>query len=265
MTMHAQPIERWPDAIEAVLAHECSIFKRLTLLRQTASTQDHARLAGARAGDVVVAWRQTAGRGRLGRAWADTGTDGIAVTFVAPRGEPEALVMACAVAAARALSRFLPADRAGIKWPNDIVAGGRKLGGILVEQTGTDAHIGIGCNVSQLAFEAELDGIATSLAREGSGADRLDVLCELARALDAALRAEPDAIYRTYQALDRLSGQEARFLTPAGLVEGRVQSVDPRRGLEVETAAGRLFLPASTTSVVPADAPRRYGGANDRA
>jgi biotin-(acetyl-CoA carboxylase) ligase len=43
------------------------------MLRETASTQDHARAAGIEPGTVVVAWRQTAGRGRLGRAWADTG------------------------------------------------------------------------------------------------------------------------------------------------------------------------------------------------
>ena len=261
--MHATatiPLERWPDAIEGVLARECTVLARLQLLRETASTQDHARRAGAQPGDVVVAWRQSAGRGRLGRAWADTGEEGVAVTCAVPHGDPEFLAMASAVAAAQAIAGFGGAlSRAGIKWPNDVVIAGRKLCGILVEQDAHVALVGIGINVRQQAFRAPLDAIATSMAIEGRPADRLEVLCELLRRLDAALRADPAAIERDYRDLDRLSGARARFRTPRGEVEGEVRSVDPRRGLHVRTAAGDVFLPAATTSVVPPDGARRYG------
>jgi BirA family biotin operon repressor/biotin-[acetyl-CoA-carboxylase] ligase len=257
------PIDRWPDAIEGVLARECTVLARLQLLRETASTQDHARRAGARPGDVVAAWRQSAGRGRLGRAWLDTGEDGVAVTFVVPRAAPEFLAMASAVAAAGTIAGFGGAlSRAGIKWPNDVVLDGRKLCGILVEQDDGAALVGIGINVRQRAFEAPFDAVATSMAQAGCPADRLDVLCELVRRVDAALRATPEEVDRAYRALDRLSGTRAEFRTPAGTVVGEVRSVDPRRGLHVRTASGDAFLPAATTSVVPPDPARRYGDAH---
>ena len=257
------PIERWPDAIEGVLARECTVLARLQLLRETASTQDHARRSGARPGDVVAAWRQSAGRGRLGRAWLDTAEDGVAATFVVPRADPEFLAMASAVAAAGAIASFGGAlARAGIKWPNDVVLDGRKLCGILVEQDAGAALVGIGVNVRQRAFPAPFDAIAAGMAQAGCRADRLDVLCELVRRVDAAIRADPGEIERAYRALDRLTGTRCEFRTPSGQVAGVVQSVDPRRGLHVRTAEGDAFLPAATTSVVPPDPARRYGDAH---
>ena len=252
------PLERWPDALEAAL-RGCTLLRRALVVRETASTQDHAR-AGAAIGDAVVAWRQSGGRGRLGRAWADTALEGIAVTAVVPRGEPEFLACASAVAAARtAIALGVP--HAGIKWPNDILARGRKLCGILVEQTPQAAFVGIGMNVLQRAFAPPLDARATSLALEGAAVDRLDAVIALLRALDTALQEPEEAVFRTYRALDRLSGTQARLRTPDGEFDATVISVDPRRGLVVSTDRGRLALPAATTSIVPPPAARRYGDA----
>ena len=121
------PIESWPDALEATVASACTLLRTVIVLRETGSTQDHARAAGIPVGTLVTAWRQSAGRGRLGRAWEDTHAAGVAVTFALPDDAPESLAMRSAVATARAVRSFLPGDACGIKWPNDIVVDSRKI------------------------------------------------------------------------------------------------------------------------------------------
>lgn len=260
MTAHAppqRPIEDWPGALEAAVA-ACRHLRRVQVLRETASTQDHARASAAPAGTAVVAFRQTAGRGRLGRAWADTAHEGVAVTFVLDDHAPEALTMRSAVAAARA-ARAFAGEAPGIKWPNDVVAGGRKLAGVLVERTDGRSLVGIGVNALQRSFGPDLAEHATSLALLGAACDRLEVLVELVRALDAAMSAADADIYRTYRSLDRMCGNRCAFRTPEGPVEGTVLDVDPLHGLLVATVAGPRFLPAATTSVAPAASGSRYG------
>jgi BirA family biotin operon repressor/biotin-[acetyl-CoA-carboxylase] ligase len=252
------PIERWPDVLEAAIAAAGPPLARLVLLRETASTQDHARDSGATPGTVVVAWRQTAGRGRLGRAWADTGTEGVAATFVLPDMPPEALAMRSAVAAAAAVRAFVPGDAAGIKWPNDVVADGRKLAGVLVERTGGAALVGIGINALQRAFPPPLDATAASIAMLAGPPDRLAVVAELVRSVAAAMAMDGPSVTGTYRSLDRLAGRPCAFLTPGGRVEGIVEEVDPAEGIRVRTPAGPQFLPAQTTSVVPPEGGTRY-------
>lgn len=255
-----RPIEDWPAALESAAA-ACRHLRAVQILRETASTQDHARASGAPAGTAVVAFRQTAGRGRLGRAWADTAHEGVAVTFVVDDRSPESLAMRSAVAAA-SVARAFAGDAPGIKWPNDVVADGRKLAGVLVERTEGRALVGIGINVLQAGFGPELAAHATSLVRLGAACDRLEVLAALFRALDDALEADDAYIYRTYRTLDRMCGNRVRFLTPEGPVEGTVRDVDPLRGLLVDTGSGPRFLPAATTSVAPPASGSRYGGSD---
>jgi biotin-(acetyl-CoA carboxylase) ligase len=134
-----------------------------------------------------------------------------------------------------------------------------KLAGVLVERAEGRTYVGIGINVGQRAFPPELAPHATSLALLGHAVDRLDVLRELVRSVDVVLSRDEEEVYRTYAALDRLTGRACTFLTPSGPVRGIVRRVDPRRGLCVETAHGDVFLPASTTSVAPPEGARRYG------
>jgi BirA family biotin operon repressor/biotin-[acetyl-CoA-carboxylase] ligase len=252
-----RPIEDWPAALEAAVAQGTHI-RHLQLLRETASTQDHARAAVPPAGTVVVAFRQTAGRGRLHRAWADTAHEGIALTFVLEDRPPESLAMRSAVAAAAA-ARALAGDAPGIKWPNDVVADGRKLAGVLVERADGRAFVGIGMNVLQRSFPPELAPHATSLALLGAGCDRLHAVVALIRSVEHSLTAAEDAIYRTYRALDRMCGHRFGFLTPDGPVDGMVLDVDPTKGLLLQTPEGPRFLPAATTSVAPPASGSRYG------
>ncbi|MEE9131785.1 MAG: hypothetical protein V3T84_17375, partial [Phycisphaerales bacterium] len=86
--MGTAPLEQWKERLDAVVASDGEVLGRAIVIRETASTQDAARRLGAQPGDVVVAWRQTAGRGRLGRRWADTREDGVALSIVLPCGPP---------------------------------------------------------------------------------------------------------------------------------------------------------------------------------
>lgn len=105
---------------------------------------------GAPAGTVVLADTQSAGRGRLGRTWADLPGRSLlmSVLLERPREWAGLLTAAAALAAAEAVEE-LAGLRVGVKWPNDLMAGGRKLGGVLAEGRGAlPVAVGIGLNVS---------------------------------------------------------------------------------------------------------------------
>lgn len=257
MNQPAVAFAEWP----ARLADACRGLRTIrtaVALAETASTQDAAETRAAAAGTLVTTWRQTAGRGRFGRQWADTGTEGVAASFVVEAQATERLALIGAIAAAEACEAALAAP-VGIKWPNDTMVSGRKLAGVLIERRGPLAVIGIGINVSQRAFEGELAARATSLAMLGARADRIEVLCALMRSLDDALTATDDALVAGFHARDALRGTRALFATPDGPVEGEVQSIDPMRGLVVRAETGERFLPAQSTSVA------EWGGIRVRA
>ena len=237
----------WEPTLTATCAR-CTLIRRAIVIAETASTQDARETAEAASGTVVTAWRQTAGRGRFGRHWVDAAMMGVAVTFVVDSQPVERLALASAVAAADACEAFL-ATRVGIKWPNDIVVAQRKLAGVLIEQRGTRAFIGIGLNVAHTHFDEELELRATSLHMLGKSADRLAVLSALIEALDRALVATDEVLVDAFLARDALRGSRALFSTPEGPVEGEVRSIDPMRGLLVRTETGERFLPARSTSV----------------
>ncbi len=257
MSTTRAPFDQWQSRLEAACSASEN-FRHAITLNETASTQDAPQTRDACAGSVIAAWRQTAGRGRFGRAWEDTATAGVAATIVVPAQAAERLALASAVAAAEACESALchvnAANEAaittvGIKWPNDIVVAGRKLSGVLIETRENRAFIGIGINVAQTHFDGELESRATSLAMLGSVADRLDVLCALVAALDRALGSSDETLIAAFLRRDALRGTRALFATPAGPVEGEVCSIDPMRGLVVRTESGEHFLPAHSTSV----------------
>src|SRR5690606_35180796 len=129
--------------------------------------------AGAPAGTLVLAEQQHAGRGRMGRSWSSGPGLGLYLSFV---GRPLAASLATyplriGVAAATALDPWT-AGQVTIKWPNDLLLEGRKLGGILCEASWagpTVAHmiVGIGLNIlhGDSDFPADLRPLATSLRR----------------------------------------------------------------------------------------------------
>ncbi len=127
---------------------------------------------GALEGLLAIAEEQTAGRGRRGRQWVSPPKSGIWMSFLLrPELEPEQasmLTLVAAMACAKAIGDELSID-VQIKWPNDIVAGGRKVTGILTEMSTEMTYInyvvvGIGINANMKEFPDELQSTATSLA-----------------------------------------------------------------------------------------------------
>jgi len=179
---------------------------KLVHYQSVASTNDTLKElaeAGAPEGTVVLAEEQLRGKGRLGRSWSSPGGKGIWLSAllkptVFPQETPVFTLIA-ALAVALALQRVAPQIKAGIKWPNDLLIGERKICGILTELKAEADRlhylvIGIGVNVNQETadFSPELEPIATSLYREsGSPASRQE--------LAAALINELDDLYRVYR------------------------------------------------------------------
>jgi BirA family biotin operon repressor/biotin-[acetyl-CoA-carboxylase] ligase len=273
----ATGLSAWRD----YLAWACPLPGRQRLAEvyhQVASTQDAARrLIGAHGvaadGALAIADEQTAGRGRLGRRWvAPPGacvlvSRGVVAEAAAPLS-PDRLAMAAAVAVAAAVEAVTAPSPipVGIKWPNDLLIDGRKLAGILVEAM-TVTHprhgplraaiIGVGVNVNLsldqlLNAPAELRQRVTSLAMLGRPVDRLLVLAEIVRQLDAWL-GECD-LPRLLQAWRRRSvtlGRRIVVTHNGDTLAGQVIDVDLAAGLILRTDAGQVVvLPAATTAVV---------------
>jgi BirA family transcriptional regulator, biotin operon repressor / biotin---[acetyl-CoA-carboxylase] ligase len=174
-------------------------MQRLRSVGSTNVLALEAAQAGAPHGCVWVADEQTAGRGRGGHGWHSVAGDGLYVSVLL---RPQmalldalwlSLATGLTVQAAITTITGLAVD---IRWPNDILLGGRKCGGVLVETSvaasQSDAPamlryavIGVGINVNHESFPAELEDIATSLRREsGKTSAREDVLVEFLRALE---------------------------------------------------------------------------------
>ncbi len=141
------------------------------------STNEEVRrlaAAGERGPVWIAADRQTAGRGRRGRVWESPVGNLSASLLIAPgksANECAQLSFVAAIAAADAASSFAPAVEIKVKWPNDVLAGGKKLAGILLESaSGADGAltylaIGIGMNLAHFPSDTEFP--ATSLAALG--------------------------------------------------------------------------------------------------
>jgi BirA family transcriptional regulator, biotin operon repressor / biotin---[acetyl-CoA-carboxylase] ligase len=176
-------------------------------LAETASTNDVARewaLAGAPHGAVVVAGRQTQGRGRRARRWNSPAGAGLYASFILRPGwlakKAPNLAILGGMAAYRALEKA-GVQNLRVKWPNDILAAGRKICGVLVEPRIGAGHIefavvGIGINVGHAAadFPEELRGLATSCRIEGVAAPVDRLLEWLVESLDEACRAPFDGL-----------------------------------------------------------------------
>lgn len=166
-------------------------------------------------GDVFTAGYQTAGRGRLDHRWLSPPGVNLTMSVVLADGgrAPEEvctlpLVVGLAVCRALASEVSVPV---GLKWPNDVWIGGRKAAGILCERRDERIIAGIGVNVRQRAFAAELADRATSLAREGSSASpetvMRAVLDRLERAYGIWRRDGFAAVHPDLAAVDVLKGR----------------------------------------------------------
>jgi BirA family biotin operon repressor/biotin-[acetyl-CoA-carboxylase] ligase len=199
---------------------------------------------GAADGLVAVANVQTAGRGRLDRRWEAPAGSSMLVSVLLRSGPDDdaaragRVVMAAGVALSRAVEQVAEV-RAGLKWPNDLVVGDRKLAGLLAERDGDALVVGAGCNVNWESFPPELAGSATACNLEaGRAVDRDALLVAFLSELAAAL-ADPAVVLDAYR--DRLAtlGRRVRVEQPGGgSVEGVATAVADDAGLVVRDDAG---------------------------
>jgi BirA family biotin operon repressor/biotin-[acetyl-CoA-carboxylase] ligase len=245
-------------ALEAALAGTTYAGK-LRFLPVTGSTNNDAMTAarnGAPHGTVIFADEQTAGRGRGDHAWHSAAGQGLYVSVILrvplPASRLPLLPLAGGLAAAEAL-RVASGLTVDLRWPNDLLLGPRKTGGILAEAQ-TDAGavafavMGIGINVHQRSFGPNLATPATSLDLEsGRIIDRQQLLIALLESLDRETRAllEPGAgnniLARLESASTWLRGREVEVHGPLACI-GVTEGLDEHGFLRVRTPQGLIHV-----------------------
>ncbi len=200
----------------------------------TASTNADAR--EGRPGDVFVAEFQTAGRGRLDHEWHAARGENLTFSVVldatgAAPAQVATLPLVAGLAVARAVCAFLGMDAPAIavKWPNDVLVGGRKICGILCERNGDSVIVGVGLNVNQTSFPAEIAARATSMRLvAGRAFDRDNVLngvvAEICGLHSRWMCGGFAALRGGFAAFDLLKGREVAVLATDG-------DASPVRGL----------------------------------
>ena len=192
------------------------VFERL------GSTNDEVRTAPA-PWRVVVAERQDAGRGRLGRTWTTTPGTSLAVSVLVPppASGPSWVPLLAGLAVHRAVAE-VAGVQTSLKWPNDVLVpgdGDRKLAGLLCEWTADGVVVGLGLNVDTAREGLPLD-TATSLRAAGApGVDRAALLTaylvHLARLLERGHRARWGGPARLRRRRARPWGARSRSTSPA--------------------------------------------------
>lgn len=235
-------------------------WRQLDVVEQTGSTNADllARAASGTdvAGAVLIAEHQTAGRGRHGRGWSATPraqiTMSVGVSIVdVPTAGWGWLPLATGVAVVDTVAPLLEGVQLGLKWPNDVLAGGGKLAGILAEVVRPVVVVGLGLNVTQAPGEIDGPG-ATSLLDLGVPApDRTRLVCgllsELGRRIVAwrAARGADWALAADYWARSLTIGTRVRAHLPGGKeVVGTASAVDDQGRLCIETGAGTVVVSA---------------------
>ncbi len=235
-------------------ARGLSLGRPLIWREETRSTNDDALAAaksGAPHGALFGAETQSQGRGRRGSQWLSAPGEGLWFSLLLrpelPAEVAPGLALSAGLAVRQAIARRVPAPTAvQVKWPNDVLADGRKIAGVLVESQLSGTHVssvivGIGINVAQRTFPESLAEVATSLwrlANADAGRERLlaDVLAaleaELARIASGGLRAVADAL----RPHDALLGRRLRIDT----LEGSAAGIDAGGGLLVQRDDGSV-------------------------
>jgi BirA family biotin operon repressor/biotin-[acetyl-CoA-carboxylase] ligase len=248
-----------PDRLTALelrpLLNTHDLGQVLHAYEELASTNDRAReLAeeGAAHGEVVIAEQQTAGRGRRGRAWISPPRKNLYFSAVLrpdlpPARAPE-ITLVASLAVCDAL-RQAGVD-AGIKWPNDVLAGGRKIAGILTELAAEADRVhwivvGVGVNVNARAedFPDDLRGEATSVLLErGEPAPRALFAAACLTALEGWLDVHEEQgfgpIREAWRERSVTLGREVRVRVDEGELAGTAEDIDDAGALLVRTASG---------------------------
>ncbi len=233
---------------------------------ETIGSTNDAALAAARAGGPGRSWfvahAQTAGRGRHGRTWISPPGNlyaSLLLLDAAPIDVAPQLGFVAGVALARALRALVAEDaRLKLKWPNDILFDGAKLGGILLEATGLPigglaSVIGIGVNCN--SYPRDLGYPATALSESGTvAATPQEVFLRLSGEIADWLGIFSagrgfGAIRREWLALAGGIGEQIKVATPARHFEGRFETIDASGRLLLQNEAGVVAIDAGDVIV----------------
>ena len=218
---------------------------------------------GHASGTLVVAEKQSAGRGRRGRNWESPAGNGIFMTLmIKPEINPNnasMLTLVTALAVSKAITNQTGRP-AGIKWPNDIVMNGKKICGILTEMSAQFDYvnhivIGVGINVHNETFPEEISQMATSIFLEtGEHLNRAklieEVLEQFESYYDIYLQTEDlSGLVKEYNAHLVNMHQNVRVLDPKEPFEGKAMGITPKGELIVDTWESRKLVSSGEVSV----------------
>jgi BirA family biotin operon repressor/biotin-[acetyl-CoA-carboxylase] ligase len=224
-----------------------------------------AAMEGAPEGNVFLAEEQLAGRGRGANTWHSARSAGIYCSVILRPAMPpsDALIfsLAAGLAVRAAVAEIAPQLSADLKWPNDLLLSGKKFCGILTEMNAEVTRVrhlvvGVGINVNQIKFPAELREIATSLRIEtGTEWSRVELCAALLKSLDREYRglvedagARAGILRRFEESSSSVRGRNVSIEENGGLA-GITEGLDERGFLRVKTAEGLRTVVSGTVRI----------------
>jgi BirA family biotin operon repressor/biotin-[acetyl-CoA-carboxylase] ligase len=237
-------------------------------IEETPSTQEVARALaadGAPQGTVVIAERQSAGRGRMGRGWHSPPGVNLYMTVILrpriPLSQVAQLSLVAGVAVAEAMETAAPGI-VRLKWPNDVWLAGRKAGGIIAEAV-TDQKsrlacvllgIGLNLNLSIEQIPPELRERATSVfIATGKRCDRAALANSLFLRLDSRYMETETygfaAVREAWERYSALTGKRVTVVDAGTRIAGTVAGIDPDGALLLDTADGRRRIVAGDVTL----------------
>ncbi len=226
------------------------------LFETIGSTNDEAKLmaaADAPEGLLIVAETQTAGRGRNGRSWLTPPGQALACSLIlrpaVPVEQATRLTMLAAVATCQAIEQTTPLH-AMLKWPNDVLIAGKKVGGLLLETALKGSRLdyailGLGLNVSFVPPPEAVEFPATGLEAEAETtvdrAQLLHALLENLERLYPRLWSEDKTLYHAWRTRLTMMGEPIVIRTAEGERTGRLEGVTPEGALVLRQATGEAL------------------------
>jgi BirA family biotin operon repressor/biotin-[acetyl-CoA-carboxylase] ligase len=242
----------WLDlpALESLLKTD-RLGRRMIYMTSTGSTMDVARLeadAGADPGSVVIAEEQSAGRGRFGRSWVSPAGTNLYFTLILR--PPSTALRSLSVGAPLAVCRAIE-TRTGlapaIKWPNDVLIGGRKAAGILIENELSGASprfalVGIGLNVNfDIPPDSEIASIATSISMElKREVSREELMASILNEFESLLADAGGVVYAAWKERLETLGRRTTITFRGQTYEGMAEDADENGNLLLRTDDGTL-------------------------
>jgi len=252
-----KPSRLSPTALASVL-QTARFGRHVRVFECVGSTQDILHewaKQGAPEGALVIAERQTSGRGRMGRTWISPAGKGVWMSLLLRPALPLALAPQLPLLASVALARGLKAATGldvSVKWPNDLLLGGKKVCGVLLESSAENEQlvyvvtgIGISANLDPEDFPEELKAKAISLKMAaGHEVDRPRLIAAVLESFESLYdlyREKGFAPIRLmWEALAESLHRRVELRTPAGTVCGTARGLDDYGGLLVEREDGTI-------------------------